>query len=129
MKCSDQCGSGKPSRRARFRRDRVTIKKQNTTTDKAGQPIASPLTIANGSGIRCSIVDVRGSEYQRREQIEAGVEYVVEMRYRNDIEPTYELLVTAGKHLNKTMDVVAVIYEPSVGKPRETHLFCKYKAS
>ena len=64
-----------------------------------------------------------------REQIEAGVDYVVEMRYRNDVEPTYELEVTAGKHKNKTLDVVAVIYEPSVGKPRETHVFCKYKAS
>lgn len=127
MTCGGKCD--KPSRRARFRRDRVTVKKQNTTTDKAGQPIASPLAIANGTGIRCAIVDVRGSEYRRREQVEAGVEYVVEMRYRNDIEPTHELEVTAGKHLGKTLDVVAVIYEPPVGKPRETHLFCKYKAT
>ena len=127
MRCSSKCDS--PSRRARFGRDRVSIKKQNTTTDKAGQPISSPVAIADGSNVRCAIVDVRGSEYKRPEQIEAGVDYVVEMRYRNDVEPTYELEVTAGKHKNKTLDVVAVIYEPSVGKPRETHVFCKYKAT
>ena len=117
------------SRAARFARDRVSIKKQNGTRADSGQVIEVPIAIANGSGVRCAVIDIRGREYQRGVSMEAGVDFVVETRFRRDVEPTYELEVTAGKHLGKTLDVVAVIHHPETGRPRETHMHCKYKAA
>lgn len=123
-----KCCTGKPSRAAKMRRDRVTIKKQ--VIDRTdGQSKSTPTAITGGKNVRANVVDLRGSQFKRGDQQEATADYRVELRYRDDCDPTQEVEVVQGKLKGKTLNVVAVVFEPPEGRPRETHLLCKHKAA
>lgn len=115
------------SRAGRYRRDVVTLYRQSTELQPSGQPVKAPVAYARE--VRCLVSDKRGQEFKNPDGLDATVDFVVEMRYRNDVDPTHQLEVTGGKHRGKTLNVTAVLLKPDEGKPRETHLYCKFNAT
>ena len=125
MKCTaDKNCEGRASK---FRRDRVTLLRQSDEIMPSGQPVVAPVSYA--TNVRCLVRDVRGSEAKNGDGIDATVDFVVEMRWRKDVDPTQQVKVTSGKHAGKTLNVTAVLYKPDEGKPREAHIYCKHNAT
>lgn len=122
-----KCCVKERSRAARFRQDAVTLFRQSDSLQASGQPVSTPVAFAHSVG--CLVRDTRGTEFKNGDGLDATVDFVIEMRYRVDIDPTCEAEVTRGKHKGKTLNVTAVLFKPDEGSPKETHLYCKFNAT
>lgn len=117
-------------RASKFRRDRATLYRQSESIQPSGQPVVGPVAFAT---VNCLVRNASksgtGREFKNGDGLDATNTYVIEMRYRTDVDPTHQVEVTGGKYKGRTLNVVSVTYHPDEGQPREAHLLCKYNAT
>lgn len=105
-------------------RDTVTIQQDSSA---AGDPVPNYSGTALATGIPCMITNVRGQETYRGRQLEALVDFVVEMRHRSDITHTMRLSVTGGLWNGSTLNVEAVQpVQLTRGRPPMLLLMCTH---
>lgn len=80
---------------------------------------------AYATGLPAQIESVSGTESYRGRQLEAGVNYVVTLRYKAGIKPTMRVSVTTGTFKGLVFDIRYVKHQPYTrGRLPETWLFC-----
>ena len=96
---------------------------QDSSNDGDETPVFTGTAFA--SGLRVQIESVSGNESFRGRQLEAGINYVVMLRYLAAITPTMRVSVTQGVFTGLVMDIRYVQHLPyKQGKLPETWLFC-----
>ena len=106
-------------------RDRITI---SSDARAAGSEVPA-FTTTLATAVPCGITETKGEETYRGRSLEAGVDFVVEMGYSDDlatISATDQLAVTGGIYNGKTLNVIwPRIHRMKQGKPPMIELFCK----
>ena len=103
-------------------RERITIQKDNSAAGDA-DPDYTGSTFA--SSVPADIISTRGDEKFRGRQLEAHVDYVVQMHHRTGILPDMRVKVTTGVYKDSLLNVEYVKTIPyRKGRPPETWLLC-----
>ena len=96
---------------------------QDSSNDGDETPVFTSTAFA--TDIPAQIESVSGTETFRGRQLEAGVNYVVTIRYLAAIKPTMRVSVTAGTFTGLTFDIRYVKHQPyQRGRLPETWLMC-----
>lgn len=106
-------------------RDLVDIQIDVSTNDSTQEDFSGVLF----ADVPCQIEAVGGIEQIRGRQIEAGVEYVVEMHYLEGVEPTMRLLVKGGMYDGKSLNISHVLPKLFKGQAQKMELFCDSKVT
>jgi len=102
-------------------RSQVTIQSDASADGDDAPSYTSDLV----TGLWAEIESVSGSETWRGRQLEAGINYVVRLRYYSGILPTMRVSVTTGVFTGLVLDIKYVQHLPyKRGKTPETWLYC-----
>lgn len=102
--------------------DHVTIQQDSSTDDN---PAADYTGAAFATDIPCRVLDVKGQETYRGNQLAAHSDYVVEMWQVEGVTPTMRLVVAGGVHDGKTLNIKHVRDMHKDSQPAQTILFCR----
>lgn len=82
--------------------------------------------VATASKVPARIVSVRGDETFRGRQLEAGIEYVVELRPISSIDVRHRVEVESGAFAGRVLGIQYVNIVPAAaGRPARLELYCK----
>lgn len=105
-------------------RDLVNVQRDGGTDDNP-QPSFTTIVYRD---VPCEISAVGGGEKIRGRQIEAGVDYVVEMHQLEDLtSPEYRLYVTGGPYLGRILNIVRILPTTFRGRASKVLIDCKEK--
>ena len=103
-------------------RNRISIL-QDSSEEGDEAPLFTGTALA--TDLPCDIDSVSGQESYRGRQLEAGVNYVIRLRYKSGITPKMRVTVTAGIFDGLAMDIRYVQHSSyERGKLPETWLMC-----
>jgi len=107
-------------------KDRANIQKDSSNDDNPAQDFTGSPHVANWP---CQIIAIGGDESYRGRQLESTVDYVVTGRSVPGVVADQRLLVTAGLHKGKTLNIDVVHYKWDKQNTPILELYCTEKTT